>query len=150
MGKKNIGLLGRHPCEGKKLREEKRIMVITEEKCIKLLHGHKHQVFYQLAVSNDFLNEGLITILPKSHSETDVFVGDSIFIPLDGSVSFTVEQEENDEKKNVSNVRFEVNIMEKFFLPAKTAFQIHNFSREPVRLIFAAASLNKKYRIGKR
>jgi hypothetical protein len=134
---------GKFPAEGRLLRKEKTIVVISESRRLKLLHGDKANVLCQIAVSNDYIHEGLVTIPARAHSEADRFSGDAVFMPTRGVVSFTVEESEGG-RKPVSRERFEVKAREKFFLPANTYFRMHNFSAHKVDVVFIAAAGRRK------
>ena len=135
----NIDKYGQFPADGKSLRKDKTVVVVSEPQRLKLLHGQKAGVLCQVAVSNDYIHEGIVTIPPRVHSEVDSIGGDSVFVPLDGVVSFTIE-DSADNPKAVSRERFVVKPQEKFFLPANTRFRMHNFSSEKVDVIFIAAA----------
>lgn len=139
----NIARCGQFPVEDSVLRLEKKILVVPERERLRLLHGRKTNVLYQVAVSNRNIHEGMVRIPGGAHSDVDRFDGDAMFVPLNGTVSFSVE-DMADGPKPVSRERFEVNAGEKFFLPARTFFRMHNFSQAQVDLIFIAAAASQK------
>ena len=138
--KANIDYLGKWPVDGKKSREEKRLVAIRERDHLPIIHGQEQHVLMSMIVSNDFLNVGIITIPVGGYSEMECHSGDETLYALQGELTIrTLGPNEKEDKDNASFMSYQVQQSEKMLIPEGTKHQYLNFTEEVIKVFFAVA-----------
>ncbi|UCF97813.1 MAG: hypothetical protein JSV89_22005 [Spirochaetaceae bacterium] len=140
MMKANIDCLGKWPVDGKKSREEKRLVAVREQDHLPLVHGQQQHVLMSMIVSNDVLNVGIITIPVGGYSEMECHRGDETLYALHGEVTIrTMNPGEKERRENASFMSQQVRESEKMLIPEGIRHQYLNFTEEVIKVFFAVA-----------
>ena len=123
--------LGQWPIPGAEARRKPvRMIVITEDKALRLIHGKEHRIPVTFFVSNDLIHLGKIEVPPRTFSESESHKGDELIYALEGSLTIDLPE---------SAQSFEVREGEAFFIPEKIKHEYHNFTDKVIKAVFIIA-----------
>ena len=140
MEKANIDYIGKWPVDPKEARRKKRLIHITPQDHLHLIHGDKEHILISLVVSNEYMHLGLITIPPGGYSEIEEHKGEEALSVLQGTlVVRTFEPGEELDKEKTSHMSYTVHCGEKLFIPERIKHCYKNFGEDVVKAYFAVA-----------
>ena len=123
--------LGKWPIPGEKARRKPvRMIVITRDKMLTVIHGKDYKIPVTFYVSNDMIHMGEIAVPPHTHSEPEEHEGDEAIYALEGSLTVFLPE---------TAQSFEVREGEVFFTPEGVKHEYHNFTSKIVKAIFVIA-----------
>lgn len=131
----SIDFLGKWPIPGEEARRKPaRMMVVSRDKMLRLIHGERAPMYVVLYVSNDLLHVGEFVIPAGGPSvrasDIEDHKGDEVFYVVEGPVSvFLTETKQT----------FEVQEGDAFLIPEGTKHQYVNFTDKTVKAVFAVA-----------
>jgi mannose-6-phosphate isomerase-like protein (cupin superfamily) len=128
--------LKKFPVDGPWSREQGTISVISEEKCLRFIHGKEVQNLVKIYVSNDYMTLGTFHIASNRRSDIEKSNGDKVIHLLKGRLTVEIEPEK---RTGVSSLRFEMEEGEKLFIPENVTHQFTNFYKERVDILFVVA-----------
>ena len=136
---KHLENLGRWPVRGEEVRAARRMVLITPEESLKLIHGRENHILVSMFVSNDFIHLGTMTLPIGKHSDDEVHNGDEVIFVLQGTLVVQVyEDGDSDSHSALQNV-YKVKSLEKFLIPEKRRHRYLNLGGEVTRFIFSIA-----------
>jgi quercetin dioxygenase-like cupin family protein len=130
-----IDFLGKWPVVGEEARRKPaRMIVVSRDKMLRLIHGDRSPMSVVLYVSNDYLHVGEF-VLPAGGpsarvSEIEDHDGDEVFYVLEGPVAISLPD---------TRETFEVQEGDAFLIPEGTRHQYANFTDKTIRAVFAVA-----------
>lgn len=128
--------IGCWPVDPKEARETGAVYAVREAEKLNNVHGTKHPMLLRFITSNDYGHFGEM-ILPAGGygprcSDPDSHEGDAALYCVEGPVTVNlVEQQES----------FVLEPEDTFFLPAGISYQLVNFEKKPIKVIFAITRL---------
>ena len=136
----NVDYLGKWPLSGKEARREKRLIPITPDKHLHLIHGKEQHVLVSMIVSNDYLNVGLLTVPVNGRSDFETHAGDETLYVIEGElVVHTLKPGEVYDEKSASHMSHLVHQDQKMLIPEGVRHRYLNFTNDPVKVYFAVA-----------
>lgn len=132
-----LDCIGQWPIAGPLARKNKKILVIKPNETLDLIHGRNSHVLVSLAISNDFIHFGSLTIPGGIVSDVETHEGDEVFYVLEGTVSVIIGSE--GENPSVSKSRFEVKQGQRFLIPENTPHRYLNANYKSAKIIFGVA-----------
>ena len=140
LDKPNIEYIGRWPMDPLEARKKKRLIHITPEGHLHLIHGAGQHILVSLAVSNEYVSLGVLTIPPGGYSEIEDHDGEEALSVLQGTlVVRTFEPGEELDTKKTSQMSLTARCGEKVFIPRGIKHCYKNFGEDTVRAYFAVA-----------
>ncbi len=134
----NINDLGKWPLVGQKAREDGRLIHISRDRWLKVIHGKKNHILLGFFISNDFVHFGKLKIPVGIHSDPETHEGDEVLFVLKGSLTVQA-YEDDDDGESVLHKTYKVDTGEQFFMPEGIRHRYINFSNEVVEAIFGIA-----------
>jgi mannose-6-phosphate isomerase-like protein (cupin superfamily) len=131
-------LIGKWPLEIEKARREKRLIVVTPDKALKVIHGKSQKNKITFFISNDRVHVGILTLNKGKFTDPEVHKGDEALWAIHGSIQIKVFQESEDENAVFTEV-FMVHENEKFLIPEGFKHQYFNLSAGTSKILFTIA-----------
>ena len=131
-------LIGKWPLEIEEARREKRLIVVTPDKALKVIHGKSQKNKITFFISNDRVHVGILTLNKGKFTDPEVHKGDEALWAIRGSIQIKVFQEGEDENAVFTEV-FMVHENEKFLIPEGFKHQYFNLSAGTSEILFAIA-----------
>lgn len=136
---KNIkDYIGNWPPETEEARKEKKFLVITPEKALKVIHGKKQKNKVSFFISNDKVHVGILTLNKGRITDPEVHKGDEALWAIKGNIQVKVFKEDEDEKAVFTEV-FMVRENQKLLIPEGYKHQYFNLSAGTSEALFAIA-----------
>jgi len=130
--------IGNWPLETKQAREEKKYLLITPEKALKVIHGKEQKNKVSFYVSNDKVHVGILTLNKGRLTDPETHKGDEALWAIKGNIQIKVFKEDEDEKAVFTEV-FMVRENQKFLIPEGYKHQYFNLSEGTSEVLFAIA-----------
>jgi mannose-6-phosphate isomerase-like protein (cupin superfamily) len=130
--------IGNWPPETEEARKEKKYLVITPEKALKVIHGKKQKNKVSFFISNDKVHVGILTLNKGRLTDPEVHKGDEALWAIKGNIQIKVFKEDEDEKAVFTEV-FMVRENQKFLIPEGYKHQYFNLSAGTSEILFAIA-----------
>ena len=130
--------IGNWPLEIKEARKEKKFLVITSEKALKVIHGKDQKNKVTFFVSNDKVHVGVLTLNKGRLTDPEVHKGDEALWAIKGNIQIKVFKEDEDEKAVFTEV-YMVRENQKFLIPEGYKHQYFNLSKGTSEVLFAIA-----------
>ena len=130
--------IGNWPPENGEARKEKRFLVITPEKALKVIHGNRQKNKVTFFISNDRVHVGILTLNKGRFTDAEVHKGDEALWAIKGNIQVKVFKENEDEKAVFTEV-FMVRENQKFLIPEGYKHQYFNLSAGTSETLFAIA-----------
>ena len=139
MGYNNLNSLYNWPISGEKARKNNRLIYISKDKVLRLIHGKDNHILVSFFVSNDYIHFGKIQIPKGIYSDPESHKGDEVLFVLKGKLTIQVYEKENDDNESVIHEAYEVEAEEQFLIPEGVKHRYLNFSDSVVEAIFGIA-----------
>ena len=135
----NLNSLYNWPISGEKARKNNRLIYISKDKVLRLIHGKDNHILVSFFVSNDYIHFGKIQIPKGIYSDPESHKGDEVLFVLKGKLTIQVYEKENDDNESVIHESYEVEEEEQFLIPEGFKHRYLNFSDSVVEAIFGIA-----------
>jgi len=122
--------LGNWPVPGPEGRKKHKIMRITEDGMLRVIHGKENRIPFTFFVSNDLVHMGKFRILTGRWSELEEHEGDEAGFVVKGTLRISLTE---------TMGTLEVEEGERYFIPSGMKHQYFNLSDRTVEAIFAVA-----------
>ena len=140
LDKPNTEYIGRWPMDPDEARKNRRLIHITPEDHLLLIHGASQHILVSLAVSNEYVSLGLLIIPPGGYSEIEEHDGEEALAVLQGTlVVRTFEPNEEADLTKTSHMSLTARCGEKVFIPQGIKHCYKNFGDDTVKVYFAVA-----------
>ena len=130
--------IGNWPPDIETARREKRLLVVTHEKALKVIHGKTQKNKVSFFVSNDRVHVGVLTLNKGRFTDPEVHRGDEALWAIKGNIQVKVFKEAEDEKAVFTEV-FMVRENQKFLIPEGYRHQYFNLAAGTAEILFAIA-----------
>jgi mannose-6-phosphate isomerase-like protein (cupin superfamily) len=130
--------IGHWPPEIKNARREKRLLVITPEKALKVIHGKTQKNKLTFFVSNERVHIGILTLNKGRFTDPEVHKGDEALWAIKGNVQIKIFKEGEGEKAVFTEVQM-IRENQKFLIPEGYKHQYFNLSAGTSKILFAIA-----------
>jgi mannose-6-phosphate isomerase-like protein (cupin superfamily) len=130
--------IGHWPSNCPELRAQGTMLHLPQAGMLHYIHGKENHTHVSFFLSNDKEHIGIHTISPSHMSDAETHGGDEVLLVLEGRLQVRVAGLD-DIPDSVSQVAYEVNEGEKFFIPEGSEHQYFNLSDRLLRFLFAVA-----------
>jgi mannose-6-phosphate isomerase-like protein (cupin superfamily) len=131
-------LIGKWPLEIEEARRQKRLIVVTPDKALHVIHGKSQKNKITFFISNDRVHVGILTLNKGKFTDPEVHKGDEALWAIRGNIQIKVFQDGEDENAVFTEV-FMVHENEKFLIPEGYKHQYFNLSAGNSEILFAIA-----------
>ncbi len=130
--------IGNWPLETEEARKEKKFIVVTPEKALKVLHGKEEKNKVTFFISNDRVHVGILTLNQGRSTDPEAHKGDEALWAIKGNIQVKIFKDGEDEKAVFTEV-FMVRENEKLLIPEGYRHQYFNLSAGISEALFAIA-----------
>ena len=140
LDKPNLEYVGHWPVDPEEARAKKRLIHITPNEHLHLIHGADQHILVSIVISNEYVTLGLLTIPPGGWSEIEDHDGEEALQVLQGTlVVRTFEPGEELDTEKASHMSLTVHCGERLYLPKGMKHCYKNFGEDTIKAYFAVA-----------
>ena len=130
--------IGNWPPEIGEARKVKKLLVITPEKALKVIHGKTQKNKVTFFISNERVHVGILTLNKGKYTDPEIHGGDEALWAIKGNVQIKIFKEGEDEKTVFTEV-YMVRENQKFLIPEGYKHQYFNLAAGTSEILFTIA-----------